>query len=334
MDAPDFDRSMRKYYDWIAPSYKKPAHITISKEDQEEEDEYRREFNDRSRPMWSCGGWVPKPDDDERPLHRVPHRTRLLPTRNWIPPSYEKPADVQVTVEDQKEEEEYRREFADYSTPMWRLGYSAPSPKPNDEQSLHTGVYRKRILATETDESASKRLKPSLLTGQGTATIPKPQQAKPKQHLGPVKFANDFIEAPAPRAFIPDPTERIIQCVKVLCGNHGVMVDEFITLYIGEQGTAKIIEQVFEVIDPAFLQLLALPQSERAKAAKTTLQPLDTNSGDMVVYMAVLDVPAGAEFWKSFRHAFSEGAVDESIDHVMIYIKDLLLAKEIPQGTE
>ena len=27
----------------------------------------------------------------------------------------------------------------------------------------------------------------------------------------------------------------------------------------------------------------------------------------------------GAEFWKSFRHAFPEGAVDESIDHVMMY---------------
>ncbi len=98
------------------------------------------------------------------------------------------------------------------------------------------------------------------------------------------------------------------------------MVDEFITLYIGEQGTAKIVEQAFKVIDPAFLQLLAFPQSERAKAAKTILQPLDTNSSDMVVYTGVLDVPAGAEFWKSFRHAFPEGAVDESIDHFMIYI--------------
>ena len=136
-----------------------------------------------------------------------------------------------MTEEDEKEEEEYRQEFADYSKPMWRLGGPVPSPKPNDEQSLHTGVYRKRLLATEADESASKRLKPSPhmakanttapkpLTGQGTATILKPQQAKPKQHLGPVKFADDCIEAPVPRAFITDPTKRIIQCVKVLCGN-------------------------------------------------------------------------------------------------------------------
>ncbi len=181
--------------------------------------------------MWSCGGWVPKPDDDERPLHRFFHRTRLLPTRNWIPLSYEKPVDVEVTEEDQKEEEEYRREFADYSKPMWRLGGSTLSPKPNDEQSLHAGVYRKRLLATEAHDPASQRLKPSPhvakanttapkpMTGQGTATIPMPQQAKPKQHLGPVKFADDCIEAPVPRAFIADPTERIIQCVKVLCGN-------------------------------------------------------------------------------------------------------------------
>ena len=75
----------------IGKRRKTSLYINISKEDQEEEDEYRREFKDDSRPMWSCGGWVPKPDDDERPLHHVSHRTMLLPTRDGSPQATRSP---------------------------------------------------------------------------------------------------------------------------------------------------------------------------------------------------------------------------------------------------
>lgn len=86
-----------------------------------------------------------------------------------------------------------------------------------------------------------------------------------------------------PRAFITDPTERIIQSVKLLCGNYGVMVESFIGLYIGEKGVSKTVEEVLDVFDPEFLELLALPQAERAEAAESILQPLDINSASKVV---------------------------------------------------
>lgn len=114
-------------------------------------------------------------------------------------------------------------------------------------------------------------------------------------------------------------TPYLVPCVKLLCGNHGVMVDEFISLYIGEEGISEIIEPVFEVTDPVFRELLALGQSERAEAAKTILQPLDVFSSDMMAYMRVLNVPAGAEVWQGFRRTFPKDTVDESTDHVMRY---------------
>lgn len=97
------------------------------------------------------------------------------------------------------------------------------------------------------------------------------------------------------------------------------MVDEFISLYIGEEGISEIIEQVFEVTDPVFRELLALGQSGRAEAAKTILEPLDVFSSDMMAYMRVLNVPAGAALWEEFRRTFPKDTVDGSIDHVMIY---------------
>ncbi|KAF6237233.1 hypothetical protein HO173_004701 [Letharia columbiana] len=101
-------------------------------------------------------------------------------------------------------------------------------------------------------------------------------------------------------------TPYLVPCVKLLCGNHGVMVDEFISLYIGEEGISEIIEPVFEVTDPVFRELLALGQSERAEAAKRILQPLDVFSSDMMASMRVLNVPAGAAFWEEFPSYVSQ----------------------------
>lgn len=40
----------------------------------------------------------------------------------YIPPSYEKPDGVEVTEDDQREEDEYRREFGVTEPAMWTLG--------------------------------------------------------------------------------------------------------------------------------------------------------------------------------------------------------------------
>lgn len=68
------------------------------------------------------------------------------------------------------------------------------------------------------------------------------------------------------------------------------MVDQFLTLYIGQTGVSRVIEEVLEILDPEFLYSLARPQVERAKAAKGVLKPLDIDSADKVVYMRVSTV--------------------------------------------
>ncbi len=54
---------------------------------------------------------------------------------DWIPPTYQKPADIKIMKEEQEEEDEYRREFEDGCKAMWKLG--DPLSKTNNEQSLH-----------------------------------------------------------------------------------------------------------------------------------------------------------------------------------------------------
>ncbi|CAD6594556.1 MAG: hypothetical protein ASARMPREDX12_009544 [Alectoria sarmentosa] len=151
------------------------------------------------------------------------------------------------------------------------------------------------------------------------------------QLLQPAAIAEDYIEVLTPCNFIENPISRVIASVKFLCGDYGVLVEEFISWYIAEQGISKIIEQVFEVIDVEFMQWLALPQAKRAEAAESTLQPLDVKSNRKAVYMSLLKVPERARFWDNFRHAFPEGAVDESRNHMMMYIGS---ATDINKGTK
>ena len=141
-----------------------------------------------------------------------------------------------------------------------------------------------------------------------------------KASLQPVVFAQEPVDPPLPSTFIVNPRDRVVQCLKVLCGNYSVVVDDFISLYIGQKGVSTIIKQVLETLDPEFLRLLALPQDKGANATAEILKPLDLDSTEKVVYMGALSVPANARFGQNCRDAFPVGAVDEASEQDMMYI--------------
>ena len=96
------------------------------------------------------------------------------------------------------------------------------------------------------------------------------------------------------------------------------MVDKLLALFLGEKALPRL-SKVLETLDPEVLELLALPQAERAEAAEMILQPLDINSTSKVVYMCILKVPRRSWIWEKLRHAFREGAVDKSKSHTLMY---------------
>ena len=80
------------------------------------------------------------------------------------------------------------------------------------------------------------------------------KQNRLPQVIAPVKFSDVFVNPPLPSPFIADPKARIVQCLKLLCGNYGILVEDFISLYIyiGQKGVPSIIETVFSVLDAEF----------------------------------------------------------------------------------
>lgn len=155
-----------------------------------------------------------------------------------------------------------------------------------------------------------------------TSNLSHQKQNRLPAAIAPVKFSDDFVGPPLPSSFRTDPKARITQCAKLLCGNYGVLVEDFISIYIciGQKVVPGITKEVSSVLDPEFLQLLELPQGKRAEAATKILKPLDIDSSDKVMYMGALRVPSRASFWEVVRHAFPVASVDESQEHLMIYI--------------
>ena len=43
--------------------------------------------------------------------------------------------------------------------------------------------------------------------------------------LDPIRFAEDYVDPPGPSSFVTDPRARVIQCIKVMCGNSAVKAD-------------------------------------------------------------------------------------------------------------
>ena len=211
-------------------------------------------------------------------------RQIMLKYYDWIEPSYEKPKGIKISEEEQREEDEFYRENPTAPKAMWSSG---------------------GWVVKKDDEPPRKKRKLSTME-------PKAEEA--------IEFSKDTVEPPIPCSYIADPRARIVQCIKILCGNHGVLVDSFISLYIGQKGIPTIIEEVFSVLDPEFLQFLEIPQDTRAESAKAILKPLDLSSTEKVVYMGLLKIPPKASFWSGFRHAFPVGRVDESVAHDMMYI--------------
>ncbi len=123
-----------------------------------------------------------------------------------------------------------------------------------------------------------------------------------------------------PRDFIVDPFERIEQYTKVLCGNVGILADEFIYLSIARKGVNCITREIIELLHKGFFELLKLPQSARAEAAETYLEPLDPHMHRNGVYLHIIRVPPNASFWKKYAYAFNLDEIDTSNGHTLSYI--------------
>ncbi|CAF9934800.1 MAG: hypothetical protein ALECFALPRED_006096 [Alectoria fallacina] len=57
---------------------------------------------------------------------------------------------------------------------------------------------------------------------------------------------------PVPSSFIQDPGQRTEQCIKVLCGNVGILAVQSITLKIGQLSIKNIQQNVMEILDTSF----------------------------------------------------------------------------------
>lgn len=55
--------------------------------------------------------------------------------------------------------------------------------------------------------------------------------------------------------------------LKVLCGNVGILADQFITLKIGQAGLKNIQQSVMQMLDPGFLDWIRISQAERGTNA-------------------------------------------------------------------
>ena len=231
----DQDALIREYFYWVPPVYGVPVGEEVSPKEAEIERHIAEKYPERGPPMWSCGGWLPKPDADEE----------------------------------------------------------------NYQKQTKRDSGRKRPLESISGNS-SKRPKLSPVSS--------------------VSFSVGYEDPVQTSQYIREPIARVIQSVKLLCGNNGVLIDEFISHYIVQTGISNIINDVLRMLDRNFLDLLELSQSERANAASEILESLDIESTSKCVYLDHVKVPEKAGLWNSVRHAFPEGTVEEAQEHEMMYV--------------
>jgi len=111
---------------------------------------------------------------------------------------------------------------------------------------------------------------------------------------------------PTEQAFILDPISRFEHCVKVLCGNVGVLAD--------------IESDVLRILCPTFLEILSLPQSERARAEPKYLTLLKCIMTCRGVYLRIGKISANASSWTEYEYAFTAGSFDATQPCVLMYI--------------
>ena len=219
----------------------------------------------------------------------------------WIPPTYDVPRDAEISQEEQKFEERYAKRYPERGPPMWSAGGWLPKPDADDERyekATRRDPTKKRPLEP-TSGNSSKRIR-SLLDSNVSFSVDRPENV----HKCP---------------YIADPVAQVSQCVRLLCGNNGVLVDDFISLYVAQTGISNVIDTVFRILDPNFFELLRLPQCDRAIAVSEILQPLDIDASSKCVYLANVTLPANSVFWDSCRHLFAEGTLDKSQRHDIMY---------------
>ena len=219
----------------------------------------------------------------------------------YVPPTYDIPQDAEISQEEQNFEEQYAERYPERGPPMWTAGGWLPKPDADEkryEQATRRDRTRKRPLEP-TSGNASKRIKSS-----------------PDSNIS---FSVDLHENVYKCPYITDPAARISQCVRVLCGNNGVLVDDFISLYVAQTGIPKVIDTVLKLLSPSFFYLLEVPRLNRAVAVSEILEPLDIDASSKCVYLAHVTLPANSGFWDSFRHLFAEGSLDTSQIHNIMY---------------
>lgn len=123
---------------------------------------------------------------------------------------------------------------------------------------------------------------------------------------------------PVPSSFIQDPRQRTEKCIRVLCGNVGILDVQFITLKICQLGIKNIQQNVMEILNTGFFDWIKISQFERAEAAAYHLKPQADYMAGRGVYVHVIKVPANATFWK--RYPYEHGTLDTSQPCMLLYI--------------
>ena len=153
---------------------------------------------------------------------------------------------------------------------------------------------------------------PSIATPSTSPYLPKASAAS--------SLPSNLDSSPISTQFIADPSERVKQCVKVLCGNVGITADHFITLAIARDGIEKVTGHIMDMLDEGFFELLKLPQRARAEAAAAYLKPLEAHMSSTGIYLHTIKVPANATFWKEYEYAFDFDGIDTTKECVLAYI--------------
>ena len=172
-------------------------------------------------------------------------------------------------------------------------------------------------LSTPPTSPRSKRQRKEQHILQPPISVPSPLQQKASTACS--LTSNPHI-SPVSAGFIADPIERVKQCIKVLCGNVGIVSDNFITLAVAQKGINSITADTMQMLDESFFGLLRLPQRARAEAAKTYLKPLKPFMASSGIYLHTVKVPRNASFWKEYAWAFDFDGIDISRENTLVYI--------------
>lgn len=150
----------------------------------------------------------------------------------YRPPLYEKPADEIVTKEEAREERWWAKHFPEIGPPVWRL--AGWYPKPSEPSTPYKSAMKRPLEVN--CSTRDKRSKTTTEIIEISSTNLPPSNITPLHH--------EIVPPPTPQPFIEDPVARVTQCVKLLCGNRGILTERSISKYIARRARTWWVRRV------------------------------------------------------------------------------------------